>query len=307
MKEYKAEGITIVGETLEAAIENDFGKIVKALKIGNVAGYQLHSVWFAYDEAENGVILHITACGSDVLVSYDPAKDEIKEYTIKIGATKEDCPTRVDVNLVEEKPFDPFDDSYLSDAGMCYGIMLAFIDEIAQNRCVMHTREREEITSIVSTKYPTLRMGRPLKYAEECRKMMASLRPKTDKETARMMERISELFSVVIEHSMERPQDKFLHASISAAKTRHYFRTNNKITALAAIRMEKGLTQKQLAEAAQMSVRQLQNYENARSSTLFSASKYVQKRLADALGVKVSDIIEYGTARLVDKRGNDET
>ena len=52
------------------------------------------------------------------------------------------------------------------------------------------------------------------------------------------------------------------------------------------------MTQTQLADAAQISVRQLQNYEKCPGSTLRSSSKFVSARLADALGVDVSQIVD---------------
>ena len=85
-------------------------------------------------------------------------------------------------------------------------------------------------------------------------------------------------------------------------KTEWFFRTAGKITALQAIRIAKGLTQEQIADAAQMSVQQLRDYERCPGSTLFSASPRVSERLADALGVKKSEIVdENGCAVLVVK------
>lgn len=56
------------------------------------------------------------------------------------------------------------------------------------------------------------------------------------------------------------------------------------------IRQEKGLTQKQLAEAAGLSLRTLQHYEQG-SKDINQAAATTVYRLAAALGVKMEEIM----------------
>lgn len=299
MKTYQiTSSLSIEGPTLKDAIENNFTRIAESLRIGNAAGYQLHQVWCEYDKKMQAAVLHVIASGSDLFVQYDPAKDAPAERTLVIPATPEDCPQRIDFELAEDKtaPFDPFDDTCLNTPSARYGALLGIIDEIGQNHCKI--KDMDPVTGKVSCHFPTLRLTYPLRYAEACRKELARRRPKTDNETTRLMERVSDLMSMVLGS----PNDRLKDGMFAEAKTAIYFRSIGKITALAKIRNEKKMTQKQLAEASQMSVRQLQNYEKCPGSTLWSASRSVPARLANALGVKQSDIIDdYGHPILVDK------
>lgn len=290
MKHYQiTSSLSISGETLEEAIGNGFDRIANELHIGNAAGYQLHQVWCEYDLDKQLPVLHIIATGSDNLVNYDPAKDAPVEKTLLIPtATQEDCPRRIDFGLKrnEAAPFDPFDDARIISPSACYGTLLGIINEIGQNHCKI--KADNPITAQVTLRMPNLLIAYPLRYVEACRKELTSRRPKTDNETTRLMERVSELATKLL----ETPNDRFTSETIFRAKTEVYFDSVGKITALAKLRAERGMTQKQLAEAAQMSVRQLQNYEKCPGSTLSSASRSVPDRLAAALGVKRSDIVD---------------
>lgn len=288
--------LSIEGNTLKDAIETNFTKIAKHLNLGNAAGYQLQKVWCEYEKNIQAAVLHITACGSDLQVNYDPTTDKPKDYTLKITAKQEDCPDRIDFELTENQTFNPFDDTCLTTPSSYYGTILALIDEVALNHCKITAKDN--ITRSVTCKYPNMSTAYPLKYVELCRNKLTTLKPKTDKETTRIMERISELTLKILDY----PNDHFNSATIAQAKTSIYFDTLNKITALAKIRTEKGMTQKQLADAAQISVRQLQNYEKCPNSTLWSASKFIHKRLANVLDIDISQIIDKnGFAKLVNK------
>lgn len=293
--DYQINGIAISGETLKDAIEGNFDRIAKHLRIGNVAGYQLQKVWCEYDDTAKAAVLHIVATGSDMRVEYDPDKDPAKEYTAQIPCAESECPQRIDFELEErETLFDPFNDACLTSPSAQYGALLAIINEIGRHHC---KAKSESVTAAVSQKgFSAITF--PRKHVELCRRELARLRPKTDNETAKMMERVSELAEKIMDH----PKEDFNSETIFRCRAEKFFRENNKMTALAKIRVEKGITQDQLAEAAQMSKRQLQNYEKCPGSTLWSASKYVPKRLADALGVKVSDIVDHdGFPVLVEK------
>ena len=288
MRSYKITPVfSIEGDPLKEAIEANFARIASHLRLGNVAGYQLHKVWCEYEDDIQAAVLHITACGSDMLVNYDPYKDTPKDYTLTISTSREECPQRIDFELTEGRTFDPFDDRCLTTPSCYYGTLLGLIDEIGLRHCKI--REDEKITTLVTCQYPNMSSAFPFKYVEICRARLTRLRPKTDNETTRIMERISELALMIMDcHRNER----FESAAIAQAKTTIYFDSLNKITALAKIRADRGMTQTQLADAAQISVRQLQNYEKCPGSTLRSSSKFVSARLADALGVDVSQIVD---------------
>jgi len=66
---------------------------------------------------------------------------------------------------------------------------------------------------------------------------------------------------------------------------------HGKVSALAKIREEKGITQQQLANVAYMSLTEYQEYEKY-PECVWSVPELVPRRLADALGVKVSDIVD---------------
>lgn len=289
--------LSIEGNTLKDAIEDCFPRIAKHLNLGNEAGYHLLEVWCEYEDSVQAVVLHIVACGSDRLVNYDPTKDVPKSYSLIISTKRDDCPQRINFDLEEDhSAFDPFDDACLTTPSSYYGTLLGLIDEIGLHHCKISTTD--EITTSVTCQFPNTSTVFPLKYVEYCRARLTRLKPKTDSVTTRMMERVSELALQILDY----PKEKFNSASIFKAKTAIYFETNGKITALAAIRTAKGMTQKQLADTAQMSVRQLQNYERCPGSTLWSASKSVPGRLATALGVASSEIVDAdGFAVLVNK------
>lgn len=296
MKTYKVNGkLAISGETLKDAIEHDFDQICRIKRIGNAAGYQLDGVWAEYNESRQAVELHIVAHGSDMLVDYDPASDPMKEYICTIDAPADDCPVRIDFELSSgERRFDPFDDACLTSPDRIYGALIGIIDETGRRHCKI---PGDDVTMTVSCKFPNASTAFPLRYAEYCRAELARRRPKSDAATARLMERISQLAAKILDH----PKDRFDNGPIFKAKTAAYFQSVGRITALEKIRTSKNMTQKQLAEAAQMSARQLQNYEKCPGSTLFSASRSVPGRLAAALGVEVSDITDKaGSALLVD-------
>ncbi len=297
MKSYRISStLSIEGDTLKAAIEANFDRIAKHLRLGNAAGYRLCKVWCEYEDSIQAAVLHITACGSDMLVNYDPSTDSPKDHTLAIPASREDCPQRIDFELAEDRAFDPFDNKCLTTPSSCYGTLLGLIDEVGLRHCKYS--EKDKITSLVACKFPTMSSTFPLKFVGLCQARLTRLRPKTDNETARIMERISDLTLMVMDY----PNERFNSAMIAQSKTNIYFGALNKITALAKIRADKGMTQAQLADAAQISVRQLQNYEKCPGSTLWSSSKFIPKRLADALGVDVSRIVDdSGSALTVNK------
>ena len=279
-------GLSITGENLQDAIEKGMDEIANALNLGNSAGYQLHQAYAEYDKNENTVVLHITACGSDTERGYDPAEDVPKPYSIGIIAPEDDCPERLDIEVADSPIFSPFDDACLTSPASIYGAMLGIIDEISQHHC-RHNYHDEGVGEKLSRFIPYSE-GSPT-FTEECFRRLFDLRPNfmTDKEVLHMLIRAFELLSKCMGHDT----NKYLGCFLSQHFTAKYFKLYRYTTDLPAIREAKGMTEKQLADAAQMTVKQLKRYEKSPGSTLHCASRAVIERLADALGVETSEII----------------
>lgn len=75
-------------------------------------------------------------------------------------------------------------------------------------------------------------------------------------------------------------------------KTKSYFDRLNKITMLAKLRDDAGLTQQQLADQVGITLRQLFRYEDAKSSSLGDAKYSVAEGLAGILGVETSQLVK---------------
>lgn len=94
--DYGADDI-ISGETVIKAVEENFERIAKRARIGNVAGYSLIKVVLEYRKeifgGNGGGVLSITARGSDELVNYNPETDEPKTTELWIeGVTPDELP-----------------------------------------------------------------------------------------------------------------------------------------------------------------------------------------------------------------------
>ena len=94
--------------------------------------------------------------------------------------------------------------------------------------------------------------------------------------------------------------------SIFYSKIRHYFKTHDTVTALAYYRQKKGKTQQQVAREVRISARQLQNYENTRSSALGDAKFSVVEKLANAVGVSPTELVKDGLPVRISRRTESE-
>lgn len=291
---------TISGETLVEAIENHFGAIAGLKPIGNAAGYRLDRVWMEFRDSilggKGGGVLHILAHGSDSQINYDAVNDPPRETECWIaGVKKEELPECYEFELkeTESHPLGPFDDFSNASAGWTFGVIKAIIDEIGDYHCLM--KPELSISLHLGTKYPNLALVSPHKYIEAAQKMLIQYRPKTDKATAKLMNRLLELITQFTEQYHNGNKDMSAE-SISYYKICHYFWLQGKVTALAYYRQKLGKTQQQVADEVGISSRQLQNYENTRFSSLGDAKFTVVAKLADALGVQPSDLVKNGLA-----------
>ena len=81
-------------------------------------------------------------------------------------------------------------------------------------------------------------------------------------------------------------------------KTMDYFNKEGKITALRYYREKSGKTQSEMAEEVGISLRQYQRYESVDSS-LHLAKGVIIDKIAEVVGVTVSDLIDHGTVKLI--------
>lgn len=303
---YAHQRCTISGENLIEAVENNFESIAKLKPIGNVAGYQLDRVWLEYNNSilggNGGGVLYILAHGSDCLINYDPTNDPPFEtqYWIE-GVKAEDLPELHEFELKDSTmpSIGPFDNFSGAPAGHVLGIIKAIIDEIGDYHCYL--KPDFPICQNLDVKYPTLAYFSPFKYIEAAQQALVQLQPKTDKTTAKLMSRLIELIAQFTEQ-IQNDNTDMTAQSLFYYKASHYFNVHDTVTALAYYRLEKGKTQQQVADEVGISVRQLQNYENAISSTLGDAKFSVVEKLANAVGVSPIDLVENGLAICISKR-----
>lgn len=294
--------MAISGDGLIQAVENNFQRIASAYHVGNVAGYALERVRMEWRDGilggKGGVELRITARGSDMLAEYDPTDDAPKDTVVWIRASREDLPEPHEFEINRQAPPEatPFD--AVETPGAAAGYAMAIMDEIAvhHSACPPSQPPRRYVIS----KSPNVMTVRPRWALERMRGLMTSCRPKQDKETSALLDRLNELFLQLSDAKIENLSFES-DATVYYYKGRGYFLDKGKITALAYYRTKAGLTGKQLADAVGISERMIRNYENPRGSTLGYAKFAVVQALANALNVNPDQLVNYGTAVLVDK------
>lgn len=302
-----ASDFFIEGVDLKDAIENNFQTLAKEMKIGNAAGYQLDKVAMEYKPdilgGQGGVELSVIAHGSDLLVNYDPYKDEPKTSTIWIYAKKKEVPDGVyefEINHASKQEVTPFD--VPKSAGQALGFYRAVCEEIASNhsRVPIKGTNFTGLCANIETRFPTIKIVNPHKYVELIQQEVQRTRPKEDAQTKKLVERANELALLLMDYDNKEivngvNNGSELLSSIHAAK---WFESNNKITALAYYRKKAGLTGKQLADIVGLSDRQIRNYES-QNSRLADAKNIVVENLAKTLNVKQSDLVEDGIVVMV--------
>ena len=288
------EHVTVSGKNLEEAIGNNLTAIVKMTGIGNVAGFVLDDI--RVEQIATGAKLYVTAHGSDRMKDYDPADDAPRSVALDIeGASDEDFPV---VFTIGEKSFDPMHDD-LSDAhpSVVLGTIMGLSDEIAKN----HASKPAAFGIAFDTlnKYPTLPVVDLPHFCLLLWQRLTLCKQKQDKTTDKIMCRIALLTEQL--QSVKSIPGSEDSSTIWYYKTKSYFDRLNKITMLAKLREDEGLTQQQLADQAGITLRQLARYEDAKSSSLGDAKYSVVERLAGILGVETSQLVQHGMAVLTDK------
>ena len=185
--------------------------------------------------------------------------------------------------MEEKKQFSPFADTpdYARD-GYRYGVIWGLIDEVARN----HTTCGAELslTDKVSLKYDTLDMVSPKKYTEVLMRSLQALVPDGEDDTQEILDRIHALRAEI------KPREPVTPATLLAqAKTLTYFRRLRQSSSLLDLRNRLGKTQQEVAEEAEISLRQYQRLESGESSVgMMSTSAAI--RLAGALNTTVDEI-----------------
>ena len=293
---------SISGDSLVGAIEHNFSFLARKFGVGNAAGYVLDRVCMEYKDGilggKGGVELRITAHGNDNLVGYDPTSDAPKDTVIWIRASRDDLPEPYEFQINREAPPDPTPFDAVESAGAAAGYAMAIMDEIAMHHSAFPPGIPPQ--QQVTFKNPNALKVNPRFALERMRGIMTSCRPKQDKETSALLDRLSELFLQLADAKTDYSAFES-DALIYQLKGRGYFLAKNKITALAAYRVKAGLTGKQLADAVGISERMIRNYENPRTSTLGDAKYSVVQALADRLGVQPGQLVDHGMAVLIDK------
>lgn len=295
----RKEICTLSGSTLIDAIEAGIDSICKNTGIAMAAGYCLDKVWMEYQESifegTGGIVLHILGHGSDAALNYDPYADPPHEETVWIGASKEDCPLVYEFEIKEDAPtkdFDPFSLEAEKNVSSIFGTVYALAEDVAKN----HSKIPNDLIDY-NIPETLIRMA-PIRYLIALTNRMNQCRPKSDKATLRTTERITELMDKFAEINPKTVDDSYISYYF---RTKNYIQNNGKITAMAYYRQKAGLTQKQLADIMQISLRQITRYEQLPGSTLGTAKITVVRRLADTLKVTPDDLVDRGLVVLVDK------
>lgn len=274
------------GETIQELIENNFYKLDDVIqkKAGNIAGYVLDTVYASFDEEQGCAKLCVFAHGSDDLSGYDPTKDSIKEVDFQLldfGA--KDLPEPYHFAIMPNR-YDPFSAATRHSTAEKVGVLEAAIDYLADT---MNSKRPAE--TLVS-QMETLRRNSFQAYLARLMTLFGFLRyRKTGK---------NEKFEALIQDLVVALQDVTqLTFQESGSSTIYYYKAKgcfmemDKTTALCSFRKRLGKTQTEVADELGISLRQYQRYESTNSS-LGYASKEMQKKVADAVGVSVKEIIE---------------
>lgn len=281
--------LVIEGESLSEAIEANFDSIAKLAHIGNAAGWMLDRLWMEWTEGilggQGGVTLYINAYGSDGLVKYDPT-EQPKLTKIWISATKEDCPEpfEFELNTTPADSFDPFSDQALATPNAMFGTIVGLMNEVGAH----HSRYPEDY--VTANDIPQIQTVPLERFLPTLKARFERTHPNKDPGTIKLMERIDQLTAALIA-SGKRYDGSYI---IYTYKVRHYFDTVGKITALAYYREKKEMTQQQLANKVGITLRQIQRYENARTSQLADAKYAVVERIAEVLDVQASQLVKNG-------------
>lgn len=283
----------IEGNTMQELIEDNFNLLKDTIseKAGNAAGFSLERVWIS-QKNDKICELHVIAHGSDSLINYNPNEDEDEEIIFQItGLLENELKGEYEIEL-EENKFNPFDEIWHTNKSSVVGILEGCVDYLAQI-----SGRKEEPSMIVQRCHINLKEDNLSLYISQLMMQFGLASIKKTKENKDIFKLIEKTNNILVD-LMEKDKKRITTEEIVVYyKTIGYFHKRNKITALKFYREEANKTQKQIAEAAGISLRQYQRYE-AVNSTLGIANKSVVRRIADTLSVNTNDLVCHGTVVL---------
>lgn len=273
----------IEGDTVEELIENNFNIFSK--KISDItAAYILAKVWISRKNSDV-CELHVIFHGSDELINYDAREEKRTEIVFEVrGIPVDQFDSTFEFELVEKKPFDPFDEALLTETFKAVGVLEGCIDYLAES---VH---KESPRFLAQNKVLTAKKCKASLYISQLMLQFSLLsvkRTSRNEDVFELIEKITDVLPKLIEQSKEKIED----TTLIYYHTLTFFEQRGKITALKHYRMESGKTQGEVADAVGISLRQYQRYESVQSS-LGIANRAVIEKIAETVGVKASDIVK---------------
>lgn len=302
MADYKVHAVSgadyiITGDNLKDACEANFQRITRDLKLGNAAGAMLDKVTFAYRadalDGKGGIVMSITAHGSDALLGYDPTNDTPRTTEVYIHGTPDDLPEDPAIELSEKSTYDrinPFSTADDHNSWYTLGIICGIIDEIARNHSTRNPF-RDDISYLVSKASPTLCANDPLEFLARCQQKLNQVRIKNDGATAKLTTRISELVITLAQKQGFGDEGEGSY-QLGLFNTRYWFSLEGRVTALSVLRKEANKTQQQVADEVGISLRQYRRYEATAEAALCNANPATIAAVAKAVNATVSQIID---------------
>lgn len=273
------------GDNVIAIVEDKFGKLIPTITkyAGNGAGCELVNVYMEYDTEKKVAWLHVFAHGSDGLIGYDATEDKDKEVVFRVaGVAAEDLPEKHIFELVENK-FDPFNPKHLENKTVTLGILKQCADHLAESKGKYAPRVLP--SEMVDRKYPTMQKHNLPVYISQLMLQFSLAGVKKTEKNEKIFDLIEK--AIVALGGVKGVDETDI---IAYYKTKNYFENAEKTTALQYYRKKAGLSQKEVADAVGMSLRQYQRYE-APVSGLGDAKKAVIEKIAEVVGCTMNDII----------------
>lgn len=274
------------GETIQELIENNFTKLDGVIKrqAGNIAGYVPDTVYTIFDEKQGYAKLCVVAQGNDNLSGYDPTKDSSKEMDFQLlDLTAEDLPEPYYFEIGPQK-YDPFSAANSHSTAERVGVLEAAVDYLADT-----TNSKRPAETLID-QMETLRRNSFQVYLARLMTLFGFLRYRKTGKNEKFEALIQDLV-ISLQDVQQLTFQESGSSNIYYYKAKGFFMNMGKITALCYFRKKSGKTQTEVANELGISLRQYQRYESTNSS-LGYASKEMQKKVADAVGASVKEIIE---------------
>lgn len=302
MAEYKVHATSgadyiITGDNLKDACETNFQRLTRDLKLGNDAGAKLDKITFSYNadilSGKGGIVMSITAHGSDTMPGYDPTNDAPRTSEVYIHGTPDDLPENPEIELTEKSTYDrinPFSAGEDHNSWYTLGIICGIIDEIARNHSTRNPFE-DDISYLVAKASPTLCAHNPLEFLARCQQKLKQVRVKNDGATTKLTTRMSELVITLAQKQGFGDEGEGSY-QLGLFNTCYWFSLDGRVTALSVLRNKANKTQQQVADEVGISLRQYRRYEATAEAALCNANPATVAAVAKAVNATVSQIID---------------